>query len=1840
MDSSSYSPLLDRIRVPQSTLQRFAVISLFDKLRSAPQTLTPNSSPAREAISHCLASHSSPVVDQSIRELCRLAIDRTIDPSLALLDLQSALQGCDPEFVDLFVKGIGFVVRNSFRVLESAQSHPFVRLLSTRVEVERELVVQVLFFLVHNVKLGALVQVCGFLRPFLNFVVLRMCSNGSSRSFAKRLVSSMASLSCSLTSEGLTILKLLMQCLKYLPCKSKEDFEDISYFAEIMVDAYVIVLRGIVSSRMPTAQAQLFGVELLESLLSFHTNFGRHASSKESIIKLSKQLLLVQKQLGMPYQCEFSSLLMSLFVILIRAKFEHEQLSVLKLLNFLLKWKTESERSVGRSTIGFLGEFLLILPVINLLSSPSKSVKAVASDLLSLLENHLMDLLVASKEIQIIQEDSLSLGKLENIICKLLQHLWFQDLPLASCLSFLSFAPKGDNKTTEEDIKIKSWLSQIREYCLMMGKRQKTELITQSNDNHRTEISLLLSSVVAILVVHHSFGSYAVDTLAAVSIMDPEVGLILLLTILFYCRIFCNKESYPAILLKFLEMLSTLASYPAMVPLVVQTITPMLNNDAKPVLHATAVRLLCKTWEVTDRVFKNLQVILHPKAFDAYKYDKNTCISLAASVCDICRKDPDRGVDLILSVSECIESRQLAVHALGLHSLSHLCEADLVDFYTAWDVIAKDIMDYSTSPIVALGICALLKWGAMDAEAYFEESKTVVRILWDVGTSRHSGNGIAWTKARVSAFESLKQYEVEHVQQILPDFKKDIVGLLLSEDDPDVLRAVEEFGVKIITFEHVTRRRWIKEKRISVNKIEKLLDVFSDKTISSGKRSSITRVFPGAALLGLSFTLKEGDGHRKAKELLKVHAAYENAMVEISESLQLSRNILLAQLSLQSWKPFVQRWLRASVSVLDKTVPSDVADKTSEAAKCILEIMVRIADESIPRCAENIALSIGALCMVLPASAHSVTTTAAKFLLDWLHQFEHEHRQWSAATALGLVVRHLHATDRRLKFQILTALLTVARGSRSTIVKGACGASLGLACEGLISVEGADLFQSANGNRMEESNLLGRIVRSLYLAICQLSPSSSSSLESICNYFPSDIDGVFPDEAFDLCFDGGSKLENDVWGVVGLVLGLANSVNAIYMTGGSDAVIIIKALLISWIPHVNALAHHPTVCHEKPDTLCSVGACLALPIVVAFCLKVELVDDDELNHLVNGYRELISDLLSVKKTGIYHQSLLMAACAGAGNLLSFILDEGVNSLKAENIKCLLELFRKTYSNPNVPIVYFGGMLGVVNALSARAGVFTHAKSRPSHVQISYEQKESTYIRGPILSSPACEAILTPMVQEMILVAKDPKDPPLQNYAAWAVSFLKYQWCSEEIVRSNEVSSTSVSQTFPEDSLVWQLCVWLMNLNSPEVDKAKMVYNIATVLRCLSRAPRLPSSEWGAIIRRCMRFEHQNSGKGVVRKECIKFALIHANHINPLLLFLDELYEFSRFRTLELSIQKLLLSHLGDLIKVFSTSRLVKLCDDMVEYLSSPGSSYHMYNNDQKGLLRLSFWKGLCHSLESLDVVSSEFPEYMENIEKCMMLLFSLLPAYHFDSSLKLDQGNLTDEWSAAVVCIGKARKNWISVFLEVPMIGHGQGESSIINDVKKIQARARLVISGCIPFTELAKLKSSMLNAKSSEIWDALVDVVAALRHAENSLKIQWLADAMEISCISKYPCTAMQFVGLLCGSCCEYMPLLKLDQVNVLRDLPVTLPSLLSNRRWTGIAESVALNLWQSTERLYNWIACTVTGVDAPTSQSIDTSEASMASFLLRTMHQTSVHLKEYLPLEKQLKLASITFT
>lgn len=128
-----------------------------------------------------------------------------------------------------------------------------------------------------------------------------------------------------------------------------------------------------------------------------------------------------------------------------------------------------------------------------------------------------------------------------------------------------------------------------------------------------------------------------------------------------------------------------------------------------------------------------------------------------------------------------------------------------------------------------------------------------------------------------------------------------------------------------------------------------------------------------------------------------MHAKYEDAAVEISASLHLSRNLFLALLSLQSWKTFMQRWYR---SVLEANVHGTVFDKILKAANGILKVhfffhflivyvncdmprsfcrlncidlqsfimlqtLTRLAEAAVPRAAENLTLALGAFCLVI-----------------------------------------------------------------------------------------------------------------------------------------------------------------------------------------------------------------------------------------------------------------------------------------------------------------------------------------------------------------------------------------------------------------------------------------------------------------------------------------------------------------------------------------------------------------------------------------------------------------------------------------------------------------------------------------------------------------------------------------------------------------------------------------------------------------------------------------------------------------------------------------------------------
>ncbi|KAK3033054.1 hypothetical protein RJ639_035680 [Escallonia herrerae] len=1627
----SYAPLLERTRVPQPSLQKLAVISIFDKLRSSPPHLNAESDPGRDAVTQSLSSASAPVVDQSI--------------------------------------------------------------LSCRTEVQLELVQQVLLFMVQNKKLG-MVEVCEFLRPFLNYSILRIPYSTSLSLFTRNLILSMALLCCQYPSEAMPVFKLLIGCLSYFPCKNAVDSGAITYIAEYILDAVIVVLRHLV------------GTELSE--------------------------------------------------------LEHEQLSILKLLFFLLTWKSETEHVGGKAAGSLNEELLFVFPAIHLLSSPSDSVKQAATDVLYILGRLSTNMFIKPKK-EMMHGRSPSVSTPGCIISRMLKHMWFQDQSSFSN-SFYLYHARIRETVYEGMIKLsKTSISLLCDYSLVLVERRKSSLpISRSQDMFLTEMPLLVGAIASVLVMHQKFGSCAVDLLAVTGSMDARLGVSLLLVILFYSNILYGKgEVFDLhdMLLKLLGVLPSLASHPAMMPLIVQTILPMLQKDAKPVLYATATRLLCKTWEINDRVFGSLQAVLLPKRFTEFASESNICLSMVVSIRDVCRRNPDRGVDLILSVSACIESQDPTIQALGFQSLAHLCEADAVDFYTAWSVVAKHVVNYLENPVLAHGF-------------------------------RHPGHGSIWAKARASAIVSLTQYEVLHIQKSILDFKERNLELFIHENNHEVLRAMEGFLVKIMAHEHTTRRRIVKDKRVGGNKIEKLLDVFPRVMFTLGN-NSITRELPGAALFCLPLTPKDMN-QGMSRVLQDIHARYENTLVEIAASLQLSRNILIALISLQSWKPFMHRWMRACIASVDAKAPPAKLDGSSNIATDILRSMRRIAEDSIPRSAENIALAVGALCMVLPSSAHAAKSTASKFLLNWLFQYEHEHRQWSAAISLGVITTCLHVTDHKQKFEI-NALFevkldgNVAAGSKSFLVKGACGVGLGFSCEDLLT----------------RSKL-----------------------------FSKKCDG----------------LEEDIWGVAGLVLGLGYSVSAIYRSGAHDVVLKIKALVLSWIPHVNRSVES-SIISEKGEMMLSVGSCLALPVVVAFCQKVELIDDTDLDHIFSGCRELISELLSVKSSGTLYESLLMSSCIGSGSFLACIINEGAYSLKIEHVKDLLALFRRSYSSPHHPLVHLGGMLGVVNALGAGAGtLFQH--SPPTSSQMTYDQKpESLYIMGPLISSAAMEPDLTSSIQEMFLVAQNAADHQLQHLAAWTISFLTRRLCFRERqyedsnIQGGTGGSKSISQGFSQDSMIMKLCLWLLHLNHLETGSIAHVNTVATALRCLSHAPRLPLLDWGAIIRRCMRYEVQvvellppdsTFTKGVLRAECLQFSINHADKFDPLLTFLDELSDLPRFRTLELNLQSSMLFHLADLMEIFSGSRLEKLFDDVTKFTYALVSSDQTYNLEEKSSLRVSCWKGLCMCLDEASLNSQE---YISNVEKCMEALFSTLPDLSSDAILEVDQGYVMEEWSEAVRCLGKARQDWLLVLLQVFKVEFTNEESPVLEVKKKIQAKARLVNIGSIPLSELGKLKAYMLNCRSQAIWDVLVDVASTLRYAEGSAKRQWLVDTVEISCVTSYPSTALRFLGLLSGCFSKYMPLLIVEQTVVLSDLPVTLASLLSDTSWETVAESVVLHLWTSTERIHSWITHRGREEEYSNAQSIDRSEDDTVVFLFQVMHHACVSLKDFLPLEKQLMLANM---
>lgn len=99
----------------------------------------------------------------------------------------------------------------------------------------------------------------------------------------------------------------------------------------------------------------------------------------------------------------------------------------------------------------------------------------------------------------------------------------------------------------------------------------------------------------------------------------------------------------------------------------------------------------------------------------------------------------------------------------------------------------------------------------------------------------------------------------------------------------------------------------------------------------------------------------------------------------------------------------------------------------------------------------------------------------------------------------------------------------------------------------------------------------------------------------------------------------------------------------------------------------------------------------------------------------------------------------------------------------------------------------------------------------------------------LLSHPVCESFLISTVQDLFLIAQNRDDDQLQNYAAWALSFLRPVWSQENLTISYSAQTASdgrqvASQSFSSESVVMKLSLWLMNL--PKVTYATVEVKVS------------------------------------------------------------------------------------------------------------------------------------------------------------------------------------------------------------------------------------------------------------------------------------------------------------------------------------------------------------------------------------------------------------------------------
>ncbi|KAG6543981.1 hypothetical protein Mapa_014605 [Marchantia paleacea] len=857
---------------------------------------------------------------------------------------------------------------------------------------------------------------------------------------------------------------------------------------------------------------------------------------------------------------------------------------------------------------------------------------------------------------------------------------------------------------------------------------------------------------------------------------------------------------------------------------------------------------------------------------------------------------------------------------------------------------------------------------------------------------------------------------------------------------------------------------------------------------------------------------------------------------------------------------------------------------------------------------------------VLPVLSHGIAQEISVFLESRLLQDGHEHMQWSATLALGIVATCLHATDWKRKSEVIQILLKYAGASDRGIVRGACGLALGFICQDLLRGESSSksLAGLAGVSRQREMEALVQIVLSLVQLTSETCTLAGPSLSKFLGLLRSE---VIAKERLTKTFipEEGPKLEeDDFWAVVGLVWGLGSSVTGLEQLCCPVLVSSLTELIVSWIS-ISATEKSEEMGsiqgleqRNVSESFLAAGACLALPTCLNVSSRLEILTEnvDSILQKVQSLIQLATKPENSASLESWPSTLFAALYIGAGNAFAACLQDGSHSLRLESLESLVSCLQEGVNEPKFGnLAQLGAAIGISNVLGGGAALLKARSNRmqdshfPSKLQVSMSMLPQT-----IVSLLRC-------------LQKAPRLPALDwgglVRRLFRQSLLPHTATDEECAESERSKESNTNET-------------------------------------------------------------QNE----IRQHCVLFAVAHAEQVPALARFLDELCELSRLSTLQPSLRNLLMRNLVQLQRIFSDLRLKQLLGDVQEYLCNPsglGGSL-LENVEDNAVQRISFrvnvWQGLTSFFSHSSFEQSDkADEVISCLEECMIVLIKLLPSLSWTnkkSSTSIEASYIAEEWSVAVSCLGKTRKSWLLQAFE-------QVSDSTM---KAVFARCQLVAAGCLSIADLKSCRTFITNQRPSAL---LVEVSWAVKRTTLEEKREWLLDVLATAFVSPFPttvCIKNRIPYVICASSflitffCQGCPvedqgqlviwmqkivaapkvfvhlvalvlmallascwstdalLLPLDPTWAIVDLPLTLPSLLSQPGWASTLEAFVYRFPDLLDRLIAMLD----REELESTYSVD--ETLSPSVLLSVLRRTCVGLKHYLPIETKLKLANLNIT